>query len=381
MKFKFLITGGAGFIGSYLSKLLYKNGHEIHIIDNFNPQIHGVNKEKSYLYHEVKTIAKIYHEDILRSKSLDSLLVECDFLIHLASETGTGQSMYDIEKYVKTNSVGTAVILEKLLKKKNNIKKFILASSRSIYGEGEYVCEKHGVVYPSSRKIKDMKKGDFECKCPVCMESVNPNATNENCNISPLSIYAVTKYNQEQLVSTTCESINLPYTIFRFQNVYGKGQSINNPYTGILSIFSKLILEGKKIDVFEDGMESRDFVHVSDVVSAIFMDIFNNINNQTYNVGTGNKTTVIQIVDILKSIFNNEVNSEITGTFRIGDIRHNYADINKISKKLNFKPIVELKEGIAELVNWIKESKETDSTVSFEDSIKEMESHNLLIRK
>jgi dTDP-L-rhamnose 4-epimerase len=379
-KTKVIITGGAGFIGSNISKLLYKHGFEIYIIDNFNPQIHGSVKEESYLYNEIKSIATIYNEDILHSKSLDQLLEKCDVLIHLAAETGTGQSMYDIEKYVKTNSLGTAYLLEKLLKKKNSIRRFILSSSRSVYGEGEYYCDKHGIVNPSSRQVNDMKKGDFECKCPICSNVIDPRPTTEYCNVSPLSIYATTKFNQEQLVSNTCSSINIPFTIFRFQNVYGKGQSINNPYTGILSIFSKLIQENRNINVFEDGMESRDFIHVTDVASAIYLDIKSDIINQTYNVGFGKPTNVIEVVKSLEKAFERNVNYEISGAFRIGDIRHNFADISRISSNLGFSPKVNFQEGVNDLVDWIISESQSSSELSFEDSLKEMQKYNLLIK-
>lgn len=378
---KVLITGGAGFIGAYLTNILFKNDFEVFIIDNFSPQIHGKKKTESYLYNMVKDKAKIYDEDIIDSKSLDYLIDNCNYVVHLAAETGTGQSMYEISNYVKTNSLGTARILEKLVKRKHNVNKFILASSRAVYGEGMYKCKEHGVVYPNRRCVKDLNDGNFECRCPICNSFVNAIPTSEDCYVSPKSIYGITKYNQEQLVNITCESINLPYTIFRFQNVYGKGQSMNNPYTGILAIFSKLILEGKEINVFEDGNESRDFIHVEDVVSAVFKDIKSNTSNNIINVGTGISTSVIQVVETLKQSFSLDVNYRVSGSYRIGDIRHNIADTKLINDRLHFVPKINFEDGISELVVWINEIGIFKSTKSFENSIDEMERMKFLVKK
>ncbi len=220
---KVLITGGAGVIGAYLTELLFNENIEVFIIDNLNPKIHGDKKEDSFLYNIVRNKATVFIEDICNSANLDRLIETCDYIVHLAAETGTGQSMYEISEYVNTNSYGTALLLEKLVKRKHNIKKFILASSRAVYGEGKYLCEKRDTVYPKTRYPKDLINGDFECKCPICKSPVKLLPTDENSAIDPRSVYGVTKYNQEQLAITTCESIQLAYTIFRFQNVYRKG--------------------------------------------------------------------------------------------------------------------------------------------------------------
>ncbi|SHJ12471.1 dTDP-L-rhamnose 4-epimerase [Tangfeifania diversioriginum] len=374
---KILITGGAGFIGSYFTNLLYEEGHEVFIIDNLNPQIHGQFKYDSFLYKSILNKAEFIEEDILESKYLNTIVNKVDYVVHLAAETGTGQSMYDISNCVKTNSFGTAVLLESIIKNRSNIKKFILASSRAVYGEGKYYCIEHGNVYPDARKIEDMQKGQFECKCPFCDREVSSLATDEKSAISPKSIYGITKFNQEQLVKTLCESINLPYTIFRFQNVYGKGQSVNNPYTGILAIFSKLLLENKEINVFEDGLESRDFIHVNDIVNAIYYDLLINKKNKIYNVGTGQKTTVLEIVNLIFKNIQSNAGYQVTGSFRAGDIRHNFADIQAIQKDLNFKPAIKLEEGICSLIDWIIISNEAEIFKKYEKSLEEMKNFNL----
>jgi dTDP-L-rhamnose 4-epimerase len=369
---KILITGGAGFIGSYLTNLLNDEGHEVFVIDNLNKQIHGKEKTNSFLYQTIVDKADFFEEDILSSKSLKSLIRKVDVIVHLAAETGTGQSMYDISNYVKINSLGTALIMECLVKNRNNVKKFILTSSRAVYGEGKYSCLEHGVVYPNTRRIEDLQRREFECKCPICNKEIIAIPTDENSIISPKSIYGITKFNQEQLVKSVCESINLFYSIFRFQNVYGKGQSLKNPYTGILAIFTKLLQEDKEINIFEDGFESRDFVHISDAVKSIYLDLKSNQNNRTYNVGSGKRTTIIEIFNILAEKINKPVKHRISGSFRMGDIRHNFADITNISKLLGFTPTVTLDEGISSLINWTRLSNGDPVSNNYEKSIEEM---------
>ncbi|MFC0875452.1 NAD-dependent epimerase/dehydratase family protein [Saccharicrinis sp. FJH2] len=381
MNNKVLITGGAGFIGSYLTNLLYENGYEIIIIDKLLTQIHGKDPQNSYLLNSVKGKAILYQEDISNSNSLSEIVKSVDYIVHLAAETGTGQSMYELASYVNTNSLGTATLLETVVKTPNNIKKFILASSRAVYGEGKYKCQTHGIVYPKDRNIKDLKKEDFECKCPICEKSLQLMATTEDSLLYPKSIYGITKLNQEQLVESCCSSLNIPYTIFRFQNVYGKGQSLKNPYTGILAIFSNLLQNNEEINIFEDGSESRDFIHVKDIVDAIFLDIQSPIKNQIYNVGRGISTSVIEIVDILITLFGTNNTSKITGAFRVGDIRHNKADISKISANLGFNPKITLEHGINEFVEWIQNTSNAFDELNYQKSVEEMQKLNLYYEK
>jgi len=378
---KILCTGGSGFIGSYLTDLLNREGFEIFIIDNLFEQIHGKDKYNSYLFKSIIEKANFFKENIVHSKSLKSLIGQVDFIIHLAAETGTGQSMYEVFNYVRTNSLGTANILEHLIKNKNNVKKFILASSRTVYGEGKYMCPEHGIVYPDYRDINDLERGEFECKCLFCNKDLEPLATDEESKISPKSIYGISKYNQEQLVKSICENIHIPYSIFRFQNVYGKGQSIKNPYTGIMSVFSNLLLENKRIEVFEDGLESRDFVHASDVAAAIYLDLSSDHKNQIYNVGSGKRTRIIDIIKMFENIAPNPPLYEVSGSFRIGDIRHNFADITKISTLLGFQPKISLNDGLSEIIDWIGNLHKDSIVRKYESSIREMKKLNLFIEK
>ena len=299
-----LITGGAGFIGSEIVSQLYKKGGwEILVLDNLTEQIHGRNPENSYLYQKIKDKCKFVQGSVTDINIVLPLVEKADYIIHLAAETGTGQSMYQINLYNETNVMGTSNILQSisLLGKKNHVKKIILSSSRSVYGEGKYECPSCGVVYPNSRDKERMINGDFGMYCPNCGEKLKLMKTTEDSKIKPASLYAFTKYTQELMLQTMCPALGVDYTIFRFQNVYGVGQSLKNPYTGILSIFSSLLLENKPVNVFEDGMESRDFINVVDIAGGVIASLDNErTNGETINLGSGVGTSVFTITEILK---------------------------------------------------------------------------------
>ena len=242
---KALITGGAGFIGSNLALKLIEKGYQVTVLDNLNQQIHGEDPNKSYTYNLIKDKVNLIKGNVNDRNSWDKALTDdIELVVHLAAETGTGQSMYEVEKYVDSNIKGTSILLDKLVNEKNNVKKVIVASSRAIYGEGKFNCKNHGVVYPEARVDEDMQKGDFSVKCPICHESVEMMLTDENSLSHPTSVYGYTKKVQEELSILVGKSINVPVVAFRFQNVYGPGQSLKNPYTGILSIFSTQIKNG-----------------------------------------------------------------------------------------------------------------------------------------
>ena len=242
--------------------------------------------------------------------------------------------MYEINRYVNTNSLGTANLLDVLVNDKHNVQKVIVLSSRAVYGEGKYNCAIHGNVYPHSRENEDLKQGIFEPKCEECgQESLTVLATDEDSLIKPSSVYGITKYNQEQLVLNVCKSINIPSIAFRYQNVFGPGQSLVNPYTGILSIFSNLILQNREINIFEDGKgKTGTSFFTDDVIEATVLGI--NKEGEIYdafNVGTGNPVTVEAVTQYLMKCYNKKVDTKITGDYRVGDIRHNFADLNKIT--------------------------------------------------
>ena len=352
---KILITGGAGFIGSNLALSLIKKGYFITVLDNLSEQIHGAKGDDSFLYKSIIDKVLFIKGDVTNREDWEKALIDQDAVIHLAAETGTGQSMYQIHKYSNVNIGGTAILLDILANTKNHgIKKIIVASSRSIYGEGRYHCKLHGEVFPFTRDETDLINKSFECKCPVCKKEVTLLATHEESRIQPMSVYGITKYNQEQLFLVAGKSLNIPAVAFRYQNVYGPGQSLSNPYTGILSIFSTQIKNNSPINVFEDGLESRDFVFIDDVVNATILGLENeNANYNVYNVGTGKQVNVLEIADKLKNLYKSTCDVIITGNFRLGDIRHNYADLTRIEQDLGYKPKFQFEEGISNFVDWV----------------------------
>jgi dTDP-L-rhamnose 4-epimerase len=376
---KILITGGAGFIGSNLALKLLERGYDVKIFDNLSEQVHG-NLQDSCLYNQVKNVAEIIRGDVRNRKELGSAVEGTDIIVHLAAETGTGQSMYEVSKYVETNSLGTANLLNILVNDKTNAEKVIIASSRAIYGEGKYTCSEHGVQYPEHRQAHDMRAGRFEPVCVKCSRALAALPTDENSLIHPSSVYGITKYNQEQLVLKVCESINVSAVAFRYQNVYGPGQSLINPYTGILSIFSSLIRQGKDINIFEDGNETRDFVFIDDVIDATIAGIEKeDYICDAFNVGTGIASSVSEITKMLMMSYNKFVNAKITGDYRLGDIRHNFADLKKISRELNYNPHYSIKEGIELFCRWV-DSQDIKNSL-YEKSLDEMKNKGLLFKK
>lgn len=374
-----LISGGAGFIGSRLAIRLLEDGYNVRVLDNLSSQIHGDNPEKtSPLYQSICNKVEIIKGTVTNRTDWVNSLKGQDAIVHLAAETGTGQSMYEISRYCDVNIGGTALMLDILANAKHNIKKIVIASSRAIYGEGKYQCLEHGIVYPGARKESDMIMGDYNCKCPFCQKSVSQMPTSEDSKIMPSSIYGITKQNQEQMVLLIGRSLNIPSVAFRYQNVYGPGQSLSNPYTGILSIFSNLMRKNEKINIFEDGKESRDFVYIDDVVNATILGLENDAANyEVFNVGSGTSTDVLTVANRLKSLYKSNSELHVSGDFRIGDIRHNCADIRKAVNLLSYKPMVEFERGILNFAQWVKDtSNNTDS--NYEKSLIDMRSKGFL---
>lgn len=373
---KVLISGGAGFIGSNLALKLIDRGYEVVILDNLSKQIHGDNPNQSYTFSLVKDKCEFIRGDVTSYDDWKLALKNADVVVHLAAETGTGQSMYEINRYVDVNIGGTAKLMEIITNEKTNVSKVIVASSRAVYGEGKFNCSKHGIVYPTSREDKDMSQGDFEVKCPDCRRNLEILPTDEESKLHPTSVYGHTKQSQEELSIIVGKSINMPVAVFRFQNVYGPGQSLKNPYTGILSIFSTRIKNGNDLNIFEDGLETRDFVYIDDVTDAIILGLEKeSANFQTFNVGSGEKTDVLTMANTLKKKYKSNVNNKVSGNYRIGDIRHNLGDLTKIKKLLRYEPKISFTAGISNFVNWVeKQDIEEDNYAS---SIEEMKRKGL----
>lgn len=372
-----LITGGAGFIGSNIALKLSKKGYKVTVLDTLSEQIHGANPDcTSPLYQKIKDKVDFIKGDVNNREDLEKALVDVDYVIHLAAETGTGQSMYEIKKYVDTNIGGTALLLDILTNAEHHVKRVVVAESRAVYGEGKYLCPICGDVYPNERTDENLAKGDFECKCPKCGGEVNLIATTEDSAIHPSSVYGISKQVQGQLVHLVCKSIGVESVSFRYQNVYGPGQSLTNPYTGILSIFSTRIKNGNGINVFEDGKETRDFVYIEDVVDATILGMeVPEANGHVFNVGTGIATDVLTVAKTLCDKYGIKVPITVSGNYRLGDIRHNFADITAARQILGFEPKWSFSDGIEQFTNWVNQQEVNED--NYETSIEEMKKKGL----
>lgn len=372
-----LITGGAGFIGSNLALKLIAKGYNVTVLDNLSPQIHGETPGiTSPLYKSIKDKVNFIKGTVTSRADWEKALVGVDAIVHLAAETGTGQSMYEIEKYTDVNIGATALMLDILTNTKHGVKKVVVAASRAIYGEGRYLSQEMGYVYPLSRTDEYMSKGDFECKYEGCAKPLELIGTTEDSKIHPTSVYGITKQVQEQLVMCVCPTIGIAPVAFRYQNVYGPGQSLSNPYTGILSIFSTRIKNGNPINIFEDGKETRDFVYIEDVVDATILGLEkDSANGHSFNVGTGVATDVLTVANTLIDKYGIQVNVTVGGNYRLGDIRHNFADITLARTLLGFEPKWTFDKGIAQFAEWV--NKQDVQEDKYESSIEEMKQKGL----
>lgn len=355
---KVLITGGLGFIGLNVAYELVQRSdvQKVILLDNLSVQIHG---DIPILAHSVIGHPKVFVQrvNINQVDALVPYLDEITSIIHLASETGTAQSMYKISHYNNINSQGTALMLQTLTDHKHKVGKIVLASSRSVYGEGAYICPQCGVRYfPKPRTHKQLLSQNWDHRSSSCVDILKAVPTREDDNVNPASIYAVTKYAQEELIRVAGEALNITTTILRFQNVYGEGQSLHNPYTGILSILSTKMRQGTELPVYEDGTQSRDFIHVEDVAHSVVLSLIDTEQQSNlYNVGSGKASTIYETVKLLSEQFDYQQEPIVTGQFRVGDIRNCFADISKIQRDLGFVPRVSLDQGLYRFAQWVKD--------------------------
>jgi dTDP-L-rhamnose 4-epimerase len=370
-----LITGGAGFIGLNLSRKLLSLGHKVSILDSFSPQIHGTSRE---LPAELKNEVELFPGDVRDAGMVRRALNGVETVVHLAAETGTGQSMYEITRYADVNIQGTAVLFDAIINTSDsNVSKIVLASSRAVYGEGKYSCVTHAHVYPGERTTQAMLAGQYEPKCPLCAEVCRSVATDEASTIHPTSFYGLTKQVQEQMVLLLSRTNGISASVLRYQNVYGPGQSLRNPYTGILAIFSSLARTGAPICLFEDGLSTRDFVFIDDVVDATIRSFDYGLGGpDIFNVGSGEGTTIFEIARGVSSYFGNLSELEITGLFRTGDIRHNAADLTRSREILGFEPKTRLTEGLIKFLNWA--ASEVCDSQNYLSSFDEMRARGLM---
>lgn len=348
---KVFVTGGCGFIGSYIVEELLRKGFLPIILDNLSPQVHGI---QPVIPKELLKECLFLHADITDVSLYKTELADVNAIIHLAAETGVGQSMYEAERYTRVNVTGTACLLDLMGEALKKVEKFILVSSRAVYGEGSYHCESCGPTRAKERVIEDLRRGIWEVKCRQCGGPVTPVATAEDKPAEPVSVYGITKLAQEQLVRVACNQLGVDYAIFRCQNVYGPRQSLANPYTGLLSAFSTRIRNKLPLEVFEDGKMSRDFIHVRDVTDAIMLGLqCGELGGETFNVGTGVRTTILEVAEALRRAFDSQVEILIVGRYRIGDIRHCYADTRKFTRFAGYSARTGLMEGLSDYVRWV----------------------------
>ncbi|RZU41352.1 NAD-dependent epimerase/dehydratase family protein [Edaphobacter modestus] len=372
---KILITGGAGFIGQHLTRHLLALRHEMTILDSFLDQVHAGNR---VLPGDLDKHVRLVVGDVADPASLRPALEGQDCIVHLAAETGTGQSMYEVSRYERTNIAGTALLYE-LLSKENclQVERIVVASSRAIYGEGAYCCERDGVVYPVSRSVEEKQAGQFDPLCPRCGGACETIPTPETAPHQPSSFYGLTKQVQEQMALMFGQVRKIPTVALRYQNVYGPGQSLQNPYTGILAIFSNLVRAGRPIHVFEDGLESRDFVYIDDVVRATSAAITTPFAGcDAVNVGSDERTTVLDVARLVNEFFGSPSELKITGAFRNGDIRHGMADLTLAGRLLDYEPQHKFGEGLRKFLTWANQNEPNWN--GYERSLAEIKVHGLL---
>ncbi|HYH01156.1 MAG TPA: NAD-dependent epimerase/dehydratase family protein [Terriglobales bacterium] len=351
-----LVTGGAGFLGSHLVDALVEQGCSVRIYDNLTEQVHQ-GRVPSYIAEEVELIrGDMCDIDLLR-KALRGI----DVVYHLAAAVGVGQSMYEISHYMGTNTQGTANLLQVILDSKCKLEKLVVASSMSIYGEGKYLCGDCGEQAPPPRPNEQLRRKDWEARCPQCGSLLSPIATDESKPLQCTSIYALSKKDQEEMCLLFGRTYGLPVVALRYFNIYGPRQALSNPYTGVAAIFASRLLNKKAPLVFEDGTQMRDFVSVHDVVRANLLALESEqANGMALNVGSGRPISIREIASVLASALGSDIEPEITGKYRAGDIRHCFADISAASRVLGYKPQVEFTDGIRELVSWLRSQSAQD---------------------
>jgi dTDP-L-rhamnose 4-epimerase len=352
---RILVTGGLGFIGSHLVARLVERGDDVVILDSVERQVHGDGPVP--VPEGIDFIRGSVGDRDAAAAALDRV----DAVVHLAAAVGVGQSMYEIERYTAMNTLATATFLEILIARRPRIQRLVVASSMSIYGEGAYACRKHGSVAPRPRSDTQMVERRWECLCPLCEEPVDPLPTPESKAIEPTSVYAITKRDHEEYCHVVGAAYGIPVVALRFFNAYGSGQALSNPYTGVAAIFSSRLLNARAPLVYEDGLQQRDFIHVSDVVRAVMAAIeADEAVGSSLNVGTGRPVTIEQVATAIATHLGAPVELERAGSFRSGDIRHCFADTALAEEQLGFRAQVSFEEGVAELIEWVRGQQPVD---------------------
>lgn len=345
-----LITGGAGFIGSHLADHLLAHGYRVRALDTLEPQMHGPDRERpEYLDPDVELqVGDVRNPDAVR-RALDGI----DVVFHFASLVGVGQSMYNIAHYTSVNNLGTAVLLEALVERP--VERLVVASSMSLYGEGLYQSADGSIWHGQERGLDQLKAGDWEVRNGRG-EILKPVPTSEAKNPSISSVYALSKYDQERMCLMTGRAYGIPTVALRFFNVYGSRQALSNPYTGVLAIFSSRLLNNNPPVIFEDGEQQRDFASVYDIARACHLALESaNAPGEVLNIGSGEHLTIRQVAESIASALGKQhIGIEVTGKYRIGDVRHCFADISRARQVLGYDPHVSLDAGLVDLVSWLE---------------------------
>ncbi|MBA2505087.1 MAG: NAD-dependent epimerase/dehydratase family protein [Thermoleophilaceae bacterium] len=345
-----LVTGGAGFIGSHLVDSLLAGGERVRVFDNLDPLAHPGGLPE-HLHPE----AELVRADLGDADAVDAALEDVDRVFHLGGVVGNGESMVNVRRAVDANSGGTATLLERVIARRDRIRRVVVASSMVVYGEGSYECPEHGEIAPPPRSREQLEAREWEMRCPACGREAAPAPTREDRALAPTSVYGITKRDQEELSLALGAAYGFEAVALRYLNTYGPRQALGNPYTGVAAIFGARLLSGRRPRVFEDGAQLRDLVHVSDVVRATLaaMDA-PRAPGHAVNVATGRRTGIAELAGALAGAVGSELAPEITGEFRLGDIRHCFADTTRARELLGFEAAVTLEQGLPELAAWLE---------------------------
>jgi dTDP-L-rhamnose 4-epimerase len=350
-----LVTGGAGFIGSHLVAALVARGDDVVVLDALESQVHEGTEP------DLPDGVELIVGDVGDVEAADRALEGVDRVVHLAAAVGVGQSQYEIDRYVRVNTMSTATFLERMVLAESRPKRLVVASSMSIYGEGEYECPEHGRVAPTPRSDEQLLAREWEAKCPTCRAELRPVPTTEAKPLIPTSVYAITKRDHEELCLVVGCAYEIPAVALRFFNVYGPGQALSNPYTGVAAIFASRLLNGRAPVIFEDGEQSRDFIHVSDIVEGILLALESDAAvGRALNLGTGRVTTIREIAAVLGRGLGVDLEPELTTQYRSGDIRHCFADTTAAAEVLGFRAAVSLEDGMRDLCRWLADQEAVD---------------------
>jgi dTDP-L-rhamnose 4-epimerase len=356
MSSRVLITGGAGFVGSHLADALLAQGHDVRIFDSLSPQVHPHGRP-DYLDFAVELV----RGDMRDLDAVSRALRGVDTVVHLAAAVGVGQSMYEIANYMGANTQGTANLLQAILDSRAEIRKLVVASSMSIYGEGKYLCQQCGESYPPPRPLEQLKAKKWEARCPDCGRELTPVATDESKPLQCTSIYALSKKDQEEMTLLFGRTYGIPVVALRYFNIYGTRQALSNPYTGVAAIFASRLLNRRSPMIFEDGRQMRDFVSVHDVVQANLLAMERNqADGLALNIGSGSPVSIAEVAAQLSDCLGESIPAEITGKYRVGDIRHCFGDITAARKVLGYQPRYRFADGISELVAWLRSQTAVD---------------------